>query len=217
MRINHLPVRLIWSCLLLLVTLSSAGCRRERGGLLLYDRFGNPDSGWGKASTEAFDRGYQDGEYFIEVYEPNWLAWAAAGQRFTDVALDIEARPHSVSGDDHFGVLCRYRAPDSFYYFALTADGRYAILRVSEGRPTVLTGDGFLSSPAIPVDAEVYRLRAVCQGEDLALYVDGQPVAAASDDALRRGDVGLAVGSGPQGNARVHFDNLSVLAPEEGE
>lgn len=209
----RLRPHLIISLILISLAVSLAGCSDSGKGVLLQDRFGNPDDNWGVESQEAFDRGYQDGEYFIEVYEPNWLTWARPEERFDDV--DIEADLQWVSGarDGHFGVLCRYRPEDSFYYFAITDDGYYGILRVSEGVSEVISGDGFLPSTAILTGGETNVLRAVCRGEQLTMFVNGEEVATVTDTAFLKGDVGLAVGSGPQGAIRVHFDNLTVVTP----
>jgi len=193
-----------------------AGCRGGEDGLLFEDRFGNPRSGWGSNSQDAFDRGYEEGEYFIELYEPDWFVWAVPDRRFTDVDVAVEARRVSGATDGHFGLLCRYRSPGDFYYLAVTADGYYAILRLANGEPEVLTGDGFLPSAAVRADGSPYHIRAVCRGEEIALYVNGEQIAAVTDDLLRRGDVGLGVGSGPSGAIRIHFDNLTVAAVEEG-
>lgn len=208
-------LRPILPAVLLLLLL--AGCQQKGGAVLFYDRFGNPQSGWGSESRESFDRGYQEGEYFIEVYEPDWFAWATPGKRLGDVVVTVDARRVSGASDGHFGLICRYRAPANFYYFGVTDDGYYAIMRVRDSHPKPLSGDGFLPSPAIPVGADVYHIRAVCQGDRLQLFVNDQEIATVTDDTFRQGDVGLGVGSGPEGSIRVHFDNFKVLVPEEEE
>jgi hypothetical protein len=213
--------RLITCCLAALLVLSVVGCRTEGGAVLLEDRFANPQSGWGTESQAAYDRGYQDGEYFIEVYEPNWLTWTRADERFDDTIVEAEARWVSGARDGHYGILCRYRSPGDFYYFAITADGLYAIMRVENGVPSVLSGEGFRPSPAVRTGGEANELRATCRGEDLSLSVNGEELAAVVDTAFLKGDIALAVGSGPEGEIRIHFDNLLVTTPgeaaEEGE
>jgi hypothetical protein len=200
---------------LVAVLLLLAGCTSDEEGLLLEDRFGNPEENWGVESQSDFDRGYQDGEYFIEVYRSNWLVWAIPGERFTDVDVAVDARRVSASAGGNFGLLCRYTPPETFYYFAISQDGFYAILYVEEGVANVLTGDGFLPSPAIRTGEDaVNRIRAVCEGDRLGLYVNDQEVASVIDLSLRRGDVGLAVGSGPDTSTRIHFDNLIVVRPD---
>jgi len=76
--------------LLVLALLVLTACQKS-SGVLFYDRFGNPNSGWGSESREAYDRGYQEGEYFIEVYEPDWFVWAGPGKRFGDVVVTVDA------------------------------------------------------------------------------------------------------------------------------
>ncbi|MCS7178780.1 MAG: hypothetical protein N0A03_05835 [Anaerolineae bacterium] len=201
--------------LLMLALCLLAACRGESSGVLFYDRFGNPNSGWGSESRESYDRGYQEGEYFIEVYDPDWFVWTGPGKRFGDVVIAADARRVSGAPGGHFGLICRYRAPASFYYFAITDDGYYAIMRVRDRHPKILSGAGFLPSSEIPIGAAVYHLRAVCQGERLQLFVNDQLIASVADPTFQRGDVGLGVGSGPQGSIRVHFDNFKVIAPEE--
>jgi len=193
----------------------AAGCSSRAEGALLEERFGDQTSGWGSDSQPSFDRGYEGGHYFIEIYEPDWLAWARPGERFTDVIVEVEAQWISGFSDGHFGVVCRFRPPADFYYFAITDDGYYGILRVEDGEPTSLTGSGFPSSTAIVTDGAVNTLRAVCWGSDLSMTINGELVATVVDERFRRGDVGLAAGSGPSGSIRVHFDNLAVTAPED--
>jgi len=217
------PVRIrglgFFLLLALMTPLLLPGCGARRDTVLLEDRFANPRYDWGSESEEAFDRGYSAGEYFIEVYEPNRLVWTHPGRRFQDVAVEVEAHRASGSSRGHFGLICRYRRPADFYYFAITDDGFYAILRVMDGEPKVLTGEGFLPSSAVQPEDGIYHIRAVCWGEVLSLLVNGSEVARVTDAALQRGDVGLAAGSGPDGAVRVHFDNLRVIRPtgEEGE
>jgi hypothetical protein len=210
--VNHWSSRLVLAVLFLLL-LSS--CLGGEEGVLLEENFGNPDSGWGDDSQEAFDRGYQEGEYFVEVYEDDWFVWVPSGNRFTDIDIEVEARQIPNSSDGHFGLICRYDRPDNFYYFAVTADGYYAVYRVENGEPEMLSGEGFLYSPAIRADEGVFHLRVACHADNLSMYVADQRVATVFDDLFPRGDVGLAVGSiGGGGSIRVHFDDLVVAVPE---
>lgn len=202
--------------LLALLLLCMVGCN---GGEepLLEDHFSDPRSGWGSDSQDAFDRGYEEGEYFIEVYEESWFTWAPSGNRFRDVDVAVEARPIALSSDGHFGLLCRYRAPDNFYYLGVTQDGYYAIIRVDGDKVDILTGEGFTYSPAILPRGGKYLLRAVCAGDEISLYVSNTLIATVNDATFDRGDVAVGVGSSPLESIRVHFDDLVVVAPEASE
>ncbi len=209
---RHFDPRRWLTVLVLLVV--AGGCAGGDRGMLLRDTFDNPRSGWGKDQSEQFERGYEGGEYVISLRTPNWLVWAHPGKRFADVSIEVEAYLASGSADGHFGVLCRYLDADNFYYFAISPDGYYAIFSRAGGDTKILTSNdgGMIPSSAIRVGGR-NRIRAVCQGEELSLYVNDALVAVVRDDALRRGDVGLAAGSGPTGDAMVKFDDLAVTTP----
>jgi hypothetical protein len=189
------------------------GCGSDEQGILLEDRFSDHRSGWGTDSEREFDRGYQEGEYFFELYEPNWLVWASRGKRFSDVDIGVEVRQTSGPNDGNFGLLCRFREPTQFYYFSITGDGFYAILKVDGDVAEVLTGLGYLPSQVILTNGQLNSMRAVCEGDMLTLYVNGEQVVSVRDDALPRGDVGMAVGAGPSGSIRVQFDEIVVSDP----
>ena len=205
------------SCVITLaLLLLICGCTQDDGRSPLFqDGFENSHSGWGEDEGEKFGRGYEEDEYFVELYEPNWFAWAYPGKRFDDVNVEVDAYLASGSQDGHFGLLCRHVNPDNFYYFAISADGYYAIFRRVDGDLEVLTasGGGMAFSPAIRTGGQTNRILAVCQGEELSLYVNGELLETVADDTHARGDVGIGAGSGPGGAVRIQFDDFSVTRP----
>ncbi len=212
-RCRRLKGCLVVLALLLLI----CGCTMgDDQGPLFQDEFDNPRSGWGTDQREEFKRGYEEGEYLIELHKPNWFAWADPGTQFDDVSVEVDVHLTSGSQDSHFGVLCRHVDVDNFYYFAVSADGYYAIFRRTDGGDLkVLTGDGsgMVPSPAIRMGGQTNRVLAVCQGDELGLYVNGELLESVTDDTHTQGDVGLGAGSGPEGDVRVQFDNLLITRP----
>jgi hypothetical protein len=210
---RRLDVLLIVLALLLL----GCGCARDSNRSSLFqDDFDNPRSGWGAEQRGRFERGYEEGEYFIQLQEPNWFAWANPGKRFDDVSVEADVYLASGSHDSHFGILCRHVDLGNFYYFAISAEGYYAIFRrVDGGDLEVLTGDGsgMVYSPAIRTDTQTNRVLAVCQGDELTLHVNGELLEMVIDDTYARGDVGIGAGTGAQGDVRVQFDNFLVTRP----
>jgi len=206
------------SCVITLALLLLAcGCTTQDDdqALLFQDDFENPHSGWGEDEGEKFRRGYEEGEYFVELYEPNWFAWVYPGERFDDVSVEVDVYLSSGSQDSHFGLLCRHVAPGNFYYFAVSADGYYAIFRSVDSDLQVLTADGggMAFSPAIRTGEQTNRILAICQEDELSLYVNGELLEIVTDDAHTQGDVGIGAGSGPGGTVRVQFDNFGVTGP----
>jgi hypothetical protein len=210
---NRLKGILVVLPLMLLI----CGCGGGGGpGGLFQDEFDNPDSGWGADRRGEFERGYEGGQYFVELYEPNWFAWAYPGVEADEVSVEVDSYLASGSQDGHFGALCRHADADNFYYFAISADGYYGIFRrVGGGDLEVLTGDGSGMSPAsaIRTGGRTNHVVAVCQGDELSLYVNGELLETVTDDTHKRGDVGLGAGAGPEGNTRVQFDNFLVSRP----
>ena len=210
--------RRLSDCLTVLVLLVlGCGCT-ERGdrGSFFQDDFDNPRSGWGADSREQFERGYEEGQYYIDLHEPSWFAWAYPGEQFDNVSVEVDVHLVSDSPDGHWGVLCRHVDLDNFYYFAISADGYYAIFeRVDGGDLQVLTagGSGMVPSGAIRTGGQTNRVLAVCEGSELSLYVNGELLETVTDDTHVRGDVGIGAGSGLGGHVTVRFDNVRVTRP----
>ncbi len=195
---------------LILVLLLLGGCA---GGTAPFsDDFSDPASGWGASSHETYVRGYQQGQYLIQIDVPHWFVWAINGHKYGDAALEVTTRTENTQ-DNHYGLLCRYEN-DNFYYFAISSDGYYAIYRHDAGQGLIpLTGAAMLRSPQIHTDGTENHLRAECQGDQLTLYVNGTLVAQAQDDTLSKGFVGLAAGTLKQGGVLVWFDDFSAEKP----
>lgn len=96
------------------------------------------------------------------------------------------------------------------YLFMVQGSGRYAILR-SQGRKLTPLVD-WQSSSVINTGAAQNRIRAVCMGTYLALYVNGQFLADATDDLYTTGQVGLVGATAARTGMTVTFDNLTVSA-----
>ena len=176
------------------------------------DDFSDPASGWGAASHETYVRGYQQGRYLFQIDVPRWYVWATNGRTFQDVEIQAVARAAGQS-DNHYGPICRY-SDQQFYYFAISADGYYAIFRSDEeGELLPLTGSAMLRSAAIHIDGSDNRLLAVCQDATLTFYVNGELVAQVEDETLVQGDVGLAAGTVGAGGTSVWFDDFEASEP----
>jgi hypothetical protein len=209
--------RLKSTVIMLILSLLLSSCSIDGGqGSAFRDDFEDPRSGWGADQRGEFARGYGGGEYFIDLHAPDWFAWANPGTSFDDVIVEVDAHLAAGSSDGHFGALCRYVDTGDFYYFAISADGYYAIFRrQSGGGLDVLTGDGsgMIFSPAIGREGQINRIRAVCQGNELSLYVNDELLDTVTDDAHSRGDVGVGAGSGFEGDVRILFDEFNATRP----
>ena len=109
--------------------------------------------------------------------------------------------------------MCNQQYPitDSRYYLAITPSGEYAI-----GKAALAIDDVILSnngewgkSDLIAKDAASYRIGADCGNGKLALYVDGQQIASASDTTYTNGGITLFIWSGDKvDSVNVTFDDF---------
>jgi hypothetical protein len=102
----------------------------------------------------------------------------------------------------------------SFYQFLVTSDGYVGILKVVDGKQTVITGEGaLLPDEAVKTGFGTNQVRADCVGSTLSLYVNGTKVIEAEDTELTHGDVGLIAGTYKQRGTDIWFDNFKVTKP----
>ena len=197
--------------LLCLGLLLLAACTSSAGPFV--DDFSDPASGWGAASTESYVRGYDSGKYLIRIDVPHWFVWTIQDRTYKDVAVEVLARSEGAT-DNHFGVICRY-SDAGFYYFAISADGYYAIFRRLGDQPLEpLTGPAMLRSPVINREGVTNRLLGVCEGSVLTFYVNGELIARAEDTQLTAGKVGIAAGTVEYGQTTlVWFDDFKASKP----
>ena len=185
----------------------------NQGGLLFQDGFSDPSSGWDRVRTQDGMTDYEGERYRIVVNVPNADYWANPGLSFPDVSIEVDAGKVSGPDDNDFGLLCRYRDTENFYFLIISSDGYYGIGKVQDGEQELLEPPQMYRSDAIYTDDQPNHIRAECNGSRLALTVNGVLVAETSDSSFHEGDIGLIVGSFDDPGVDIWFDNLVVLVP----
>ncbi len=185
----------------------------NQGGLLFQDGFSDPSSGWDRVRTQEGMTDYEGERYRIVVNVPNADYWANPGLSFPDVSIEVDAGKVSGPDDNDFGLLCRYRDTENFYFLIISSDGYYGIGKVQDGEQELLEPPQMYHSDAIYTDNQPNHIQAECSGSRLALTVNGVLVAETSDSTFHEGDIGLIVGSFDDPGVDIWFDNLVVLVP----
>jgi hypothetical protein len=186
------------------------------GSLLLADDFSDPTSGWDVYSEDDTESRYADGEYELAVYRDNYVTWAnPAGQEFTDLQVEVDARTVEGPLDNSLGILVRYQPDDdNFYWFQISADGYYSVDMLQAGEWVGLVD--WTESAAINQGlGATNHLAVTCAGDQFTFYVNDTYLTSMSDATFEAGNVGLAAGTFDEAGAVVHFDNLEIYSLQE--
>jgi hypothetical protein len=134
-----------------------------------------------------------------------------SGSSFSDLYLEITARPSLCRAGDDYGLL--FRAPNNvaYYRFAVACNGTAAADRVSLGTPHLLHSP--TPSGDVPVGApgEV-RLGVWAVGSEFRFFLNGRYQFAANDKNYSSGRIGVFAHAAGDTPATVTFSDLAVYA-----
>lgn len=155
------------------------------------------------------DFAIHDGMYRAKAWDEGFM-WVIQPPAFTDTVVEVEATQLSDFRMNAYGVMCRAAPTDNSngYYFLISGDGHYTIRRGAVDQVGALIP--WTPSSAIRQDRGINRIRAVCIGDYLALYVNGEFVAETRDDYFSRGFTGLSAAVVKDGDVDIAFDDLTV-------
>ena len=181
-------------------------------------------SQWRTRTEATYRRSYDaaTGEYLVELLEADFGDGLAASRAVADCNVSVEVRRVSGPADLYGGLLFRWvEAPlgqfeNDRYVFAVSPAGSFALFRQYSHRPSVAIID-WKAAPGIikPGDAS-NLLRAICQGPEIRLLINGQEVAVLPDAELTQaGLIGIYTRSAPKaGNpTKVAYKNIRAVAP----
>jgi len=203
------------------LALASLGCGSFSSllgnGALLQDDFSNNKSGWGIGTDDKSSVEYSNGGLQMQVFTQDYYVWSTPDNvDYDKIHMEVTVINNGTDSTTAFGLMCNQQVVDnSFYYFAVTPGGEYAIARAQTGMTDVfLTNDDqWATSDLIPKDASTYRVGADCGNGMLTLYVNGQQIASASDSTHGPGGIGLFTWSGEKvSSANVTFDDFVMIS-----
>ena len=186
----------------------------QSGEVQFQDDFSDPTSGWVRrnekdiGNLDFVNQGYQ-----IYVKQTHTALWSGPGYNFHDVQLEVDATKIEGPDNNDFGIVCRARDQNNYYFLVISSDGYYGIGKVIDGKPQLIDMDDMPPNEYILQGQQTNHLRADCIGKDLSLYVNGSHLVTVRDSEFGSGDVGLVAGTFDHPGTRIHFDNFSVLMP----
>jgi len=198
--------------LALLALLVACTSRTESGEFA--DPFDAPGT-WKLSSDAAALVSIADGVLRIEVFEPDQIAWAAAGRALGErFRLEVEASPQAGPVDNEYGILLRMDGDTRFYALSISGDGYVRVALYDQGTWTVI-GSDWVPSGAIRQGMASNTLVIECRADTYTFTVNGQQLVEFQDATLSRGDLGLYAGTFGEGGLIVTFDNLKLSTLEE--
>ncbi len=178
---------------------------------LYSEDFDDPDSGWYEAEDDVVLFEYSDGGYRMKVKTPRIIARTLSPEEadYSDVKIEVDGT--KIGGPKHseLGLIARYVDKNNFYVFLISTDGMAQIQKKENGTYSGISSKSMKSVDGINADT-LNHIVAVCDGDKLELYANGNLVASATDDSFREGQIGLVVGTADLGGADILFDNLFV-------
>jgi hypothetical protein len=218
--------RLLASTLLLgLIVVAGCGPAKSSStpppaGVLFQDDFSKNTTGWDQHTGADVTTNYDNGQYLIAVSQSSVDVWAQPGLDLTDVVVQVQTQYSAGPINNEYGLMCRYQrggdGKSSFYFFYVSTDGYYDLGKVSKDVRTILSPGQGSPQPTTaikPAKDAVNTLNATCQGNHMALAVNGTAVGDFTDDELKHGDIGLVAGTYDEGGVAIHFDNLVARQP----
>jgi hypothetical protein len=183
------------------------------GDIVLSDDFSSP-ADWNtavadQASVAVTDRG-------LTIAAQPGIAPIASfrqGRVFSDMYLEVTARPSLCRGPDVYGLV--FRAPNNvaYYRYAVACDGTASANRISLGLPRVL--QPATPSADVPVGApgEV-RLGVWARHDEFRFFLNGRYQFAATDVSYPSGGIGVFAHAAGDTPVTVTFSALSVYSLE---
>ena len=183
------------------------------GPILFKDDFAYMTGGWSTHSDAASFSGYDQSGFRLSTNIPNFQFWSVPGLNFQDVLIHTKAKKLSGPEDNLLGVICRYQDPKNFYALVVGSDGYYGIFKMLQGEFSLIDRTAMAFSEQIHSGGEDNEIHALCQGDSLALTVNGTKLIEVQDTSFSFGDAGLIAGNFDEPGVNILFDYFIVAKP----
>lgn len=195
------------------VSISGAGAPQTVSapqGSSFVDDFSDPNSGWDVYSYESGSAYYFGGELYLEDISGNPYYTSLLHQTYDNVEINVDLRiVENQSGDNEFNLSCRYVDTENGYEFRIFPDGWVGISMWLDGEYVNL----YTPAPAVgALGGRSVRVTGICDGNYLALLLDGELVAETFDNSFSSGDLGMGTFVGDGERFIVAVDNFEATA-----
>jgi len=148
-------------------------------GVLYQDNFDTPDSvkDWDIFNDGTISAALNNGRLEVGVKAlTDTGGWSGLNFTFTDFKLDVDAT--KIDGPDDNGIMVIFRVADKQNYdrFDISSDGYYALSKVRNGVPTIISNFPITPNPAIKTGTDTNHITVVARGGTYTFTVNGMPL-----------------------------------------
>lgn len=186
------------------------------GDLLLDEGFDDPNA-WETFKSENVSLKVSKSAY--RIFESGrGVTWGLNDDLHTDIVFQADVTHNSTADNNSYGVMCRAdtRNNSAGYYLEISANG-YGSITKGTGEDFTTLAD-WTESSAIRTGQNTNQITAVCVGDYLALYVNGQLVVETTDADFTEGFAGFTATSYEEtGEVDVSSDNARIWEASFGD
>ena len=184
------------------------------GDTLILDDFSDLKGNWD--TWEERDNTtvtYYHGGLIMVINAPNRDVLTTHIGSYRDVAIEATAQKLTGPDDNAFGLVCRYQDMNNYYALIISSDGYYGIVKVIQGAYHLISGNNLNYDERIRQGNAENLIQAECQGNEIALTVNGDELVRVQDSDLETGRTGLITGTYEEAGAAILFDHFVVKTP----
>lgn len=183
--------------------------------VLFADDFSDPTSGWPTIQNAQGEYGYHQDGYHIFVYEIDAVFWAKTNRQDDNVSIYVDASPVTAGTNGYYGLLCRIRDDQNFYYFVIRSNGDYNIGKYKNAEFQPLFSEVWRQNNAINQGGQTNKLKADCAGSTLRFYVNDRLVGEVIDTDFASGFSGIVAAALDTQGFEVTFNNFRITRPSQ--
>lgn len=180
----------------------------SQNSILFADDFSDPNSGWPTVQNAQGGYGYQQDGYHIFVNEIDAVFWAKTNRVDDNVSITVDARPVTEGSNGYYGLLCRIRDDQNFYYFVIRSNGDYTIGKYKNAE--FLPFFDWRQSNEIKQGNQTNRLEANCTGNMLRFYVNNVMLSEVNDTDFTSGYSGMVAATLDAQGFEAIFNNYLI-------
>ena len=183
----------------------------------IFDDFSSQELGWDSYSDETANLGYEDGRYFVQVMDSEWIVWSYLPVDFYPTAIEFDAQiPQPYTSNGTLGVMCLIQDDQNYYYVDIDVDnGEYQIGQSVNDEYVYLSENEWETAGNLVSDPTAVNHYAVtCDPNQISLFINGQfENQAVFSSSAPQGDMAVYAFSwdGMDDNGlKVYFDNVDA-------